>query len=83
MSYITLEVNKDIDLQIAQKFLNQLKFVRRVIPQSEYFVLNLTDKELLKESMMISEKTLSEEWENPIEDEIWNDYLKSKLNEKI
>ena len=33
--------------------------------------------------MILSEKTLSEEWDNPIEDEIWNDYLKSKLNEGI
>ena len=83
MSYITLEVNKDIDFQVVRQILSQLKFIKRIIPQSEKIILKLTDEELLKESMILSEKTLSEEWDNPIEDEIWNDYLKSKLNEGI
>ena len=81
MSYITLEVKKDIDFQVVRQTLSQLKFIKRIIPQSEKIILKLTDEELLKESMILSEKTLSEEWDNPIEDEIWNDYLKSKLNE--
>lgn len=83
MNYITLEVEKNTDLGFITQLLEQFKFVKRVVRKSNSTVWDLSEKELLKETMAFSESSLSEEWDNPVEDEIWNDYLRAKLNEAI
>lgn len=83
MNYITLEIEKNTDLGFITQLLEQFKFVKRVVRKSDSIVWDLSEKELLEETMAFSESSLSEEWDNPVEDEIWNDYLKTKLNEAI
>jgi len=83
MNYITIEIEKNTDLGFITQLLEQFKFVKRIVRKSDRIVWDLSEKELLKETMAFSESSLSEEWDNPVEDEIWNDYLRTKLNEAI